>query len=74
MLSHPLHPYHRIEVQQQTLKQPKPLVLLPTSTDRQHLVFPQALVQGALARLGMAAYVTAETSGLPQCKFRVGTS
>ncbi|GFZ49502.1 hypothetical protein JCM24511_07622 [Saitozyma sp. JCM 24511] len=38
-----------------------------------HLVFPQALVQGALARLGMPASVTAETSGLPQCTFQIRT-
>jgi hypothetical protein len=29
------------------------------------------LVQGALGRLGMAAFVTAETSGLPQCQLLV---
>lgn len=33
-----------------------------------HLVFPQALIQGALSRLGMAAYVTAECTLLPQCE------
>ncbi|KAL7423888.1 hypothetical protein Q5752_001473 [Cryptotrichosporon argae] len=40
---------------------------------RLHLVFPQALIQGALGRLGMAAAVTAESSGLPQCTFHIRT-
>lgn len=35
---------------------------------RVHLVFPQALIQGALARLGMVATVTAESAQLPQCR------
>lgn len=34
-----------------------------------HLVFPQALIQGALARLGMNATVVLESTGLPQCKW-----
>jgi hypothetical protein len=32
-------------------------------------VFPQALIQGALARLGMHTTVTCESSQLPQCEF-----
>ncbi|WVQ74959.1 hypothetical protein IAR50_004567 [Cryptococcus sp. DSM 104548] len=36
-----------------------------------HLLFPQALVQGALTRLGMSSIVTAESSGLPQCTFQI---
>ncbi|WWD19037.1 hypothetical protein CI109_103495 [Kwoniella shandongensis] len=39
-----------------------------------HLLFPQALVQGALARLGMHSIVTAESSGLPQCTFQIRTT
>lgn len=38
---------------------------------RHHLVFPQALIQGALARLGMHTTVTCESSQLPQCKARI---
>ncbi|EIW67294.1 hypothetical protein M231_01604 [Tremella mesenterica] len=38
-----------------------------------HLVFPQALIQGALARLGLPCYVTAESSTLPQCTFQIRT-
>lgn len=34
----------------------------------QHLIFPQALIQGALVRLGLPAVVTTESSGLPQCE------
>lgn len=37
---------------------------------RHHLVFPQALIQGALARLGMHTTVTCESSQLPQCELR----
>jgi len=37
-------------------------------TDIQHLIYPQALIQGALVRLGLSASVTVESSGLPQCK------
>lgn len=33
-----------------------------------HLIFHQALVQGALARLGMPCTVTAESAHLPQCE------
>ncbi|TXT12861.1 hypothetical protein VHUM_01262 [Vanrija humicola] len=40
---------------------------------RVHLVFPQALIQGALARLGMVATVTAESAQLPQCTFQIRT-
>jgi hypothetical protein len=36
--------------------------------DIQHLIYPQALIQGALVRLGLSASVTVESSGLPQCK------
>ncbi|WWC71595.1 uncharacterized protein I206_105553 [Kwoniella pini CBS 10737] len=38
---------------------------------KSHLLFPQALIQGALSRLGMQAIVTTETSGLPQCTFQI---
>ncbi|ORY35608.1 NO signaling/Golgi transport ligand-binding domain-containing protein [Naematelia encephala] len=38
-----------------------------------HLVFPQALIQGALTRLGMPTTVIAESSGLPQCTFQIRT-
>ncbi len=38
---------------------------------RVYLVFPQALIQGALVRLGMNATVTAETASLPQCEYYV---
>ncbi|KAK6910516.1 transporter particle component [Kwoniella mangroviensis CBS 8886] len=40
---------------------------------KSHLLFPQALLQGALVRLGMNAVVTAESSGLPQCTFQIRT-
>ncbi|WRT68365.1 uncharacterized protein IL334_005341 [Kwoniella shivajii] len=40
---------------------------------KNHLLFPQALIQGALVRLGMQAIVTAESSGLPQCTFQIRT-
>ncbi|WWC63262.1 uncharacterized protein I303_105862 [Kwoniella dejecticola CBS 10117] len=40
---------------------------------KSHLLFPQALIQGALVRLGMQAVVTAESSGLPQCTFQIRT-
>ncbi|BEJ17875.1 hypothetical protein CspHIS471_0701430 [Cutaneotrichosporon sp. HIS471] len=40
---------------------------------RHHLVFPQALIQGALARLGMHTTVTCESSQLPQCTFQIRT-
>lgn len=39
-----------------------------------HLIYPQALIQGALQRLGMQCTVTAETSQLPQCTFQVRVS
>ncbi|WVF72774.1 hypothetical protein IAT40_007592 [Kwoniella sp. CBS 6097] len=42
-------------------------------TAKLHLMFPQALIQGALARLGMNAVVTAESAGLPQCTFQIRT-
>ncbi|OCF42700.1 transporter particle component [Kwoniella heveanensis CBS 569] len=42
-------------------------------TAKLHLLFPQALIQGALARLGMHAIVTAESAGLPQCTFQIRT-
>jgi hypothetical protein len=38
---------------------------------QQHLIFPQALIQGAVTRLGMPAIVQAESSGLPQCEWGV---
>ncbi|WVR07575.1 hypothetical protein IAU60_004617 [Kwoniella sp. DSM 27419] len=38
-----------------------------------HLLFPQAVIQGALQRLGMQAIVIAESSGLPQCTFQIRT-
>lgn len=41
-----------------------------TTADKKHLIFPQALIQGALTRLGMNAVVTLESSGLPQCELR----
>ena len=34
----------------------------------QYLAYPAAMIQGALAKLGLNATVTAESSGLPQCK------
>lgn len=37
---------------------------------RKYLAFPAALIQGALAKLGLNATVTAESSGLPQCRYR----
>jgi hypothetical protein len=37
----------------------------------QHLIYPQALIEGALNRLGLSASVTVESSGLPQCKLVV---
>jgi len=40
----------------------------PEDADIQHLIYPQALIQGALVRLGLSASVTVESSGLPQCK------
>ncbi|KAK8854814.1 hypothetical protein IAR55_003553 [Kwoniella newhampshirensis] len=42
-------------------------------TAKTHLLFPQALIQGALSRLGMHSIVTAESSGLPQCTFQIRT-
>ncbi|WVQ99974.1 hypothetical protein IAU59_007117 [Kwoniella sp. CBS 9459] len=42
-------------------------------TAKTHLLFPQALIQGALSRLGMHAIVTAESAGLPQCTFQIRT-
>ncbi|WVO13434.1 hypothetical protein L204_101050 [Cryptococcus depauperatus] len=38
-----------------------------------HLLFPQALMQGALYRLGLNAHVSAESAGLPQCTFQIRT-
>ncbi|OXG32060.1 transporter particle component [Cryptococcus neoformans Bt15] len=38
-----------------------------------HLIFSQALIQGALHRLGMNAVVSAESSSLPQCTFQIRT-
>ncbi|ODN82339.1 transporter particle component [Cryptococcus wingfieldii CBS 7118] len=43
-------------------------------TAKTHLLFPQALLQGALTRLGMHSVVTAESSGLPQCTFQIRTT
>ncbi|WWC90738.1 uncharacterized protein L201_005675 [Kwoniella dendrophila CBS 6074] len=40
---------------------------------KSHLLFPQALIQGALVRLGMNSVVIAESSGLPQCTFQIRT-
>ncbi|ORX38538.1 ER to Golgi transport-related protein [Kockovaella imperatae] len=54
-------------------KQASEIVTTAYLTLSQHLLFPQALIQGALARLGMPATVTAETSGLPQCTFQIRT-
>ncbi|WVQ81878.1 hypothetical protein IAT38_004005 [Cryptococcus sp. DSM 104549] len=42
-------------------------------TAKTHLLFPQAIIQGALVRLGMNAVVTAESAGLPQCTFQIRT-
>ncbi|CDZ98393.1 Transport protein particle (TRAPP) complex subunit [Phaffia rhodozyma] len=39
-----------------------------------HLAFPQGLIRGALARLGLPATVTAESGGLPQVTFQIKTS
>jgi hypothetical protein len=35
----------------------------------QYLVYPSALIQGALARLGINVTVSVESAGLPQCKW-----
>ncbi|RKP12345.1 transport protein particle component, partial [Piptocephalis cylindrospora] len=35
------------------------------------LWFPCGIIRGALANLGVAATVTAETTGLPQCTFHI---
>jgi hypothetical protein len=63
-ISSPLGPAHDMEAAKSVRHQRTTRLALIM----QHLIYPQALIQGALTRLGLPALVTAESSGLPQCE------